>query len=186
MTDFKIDSNDHMDRLLYVVRNVASFRSLEAVLAEEPNPAYWIYVLNNFYDLALLEWCKLFGSYGEPTHWTSLVPKSDHDSFRKDLWNQLGITEPDWRVYWEHVTDYRNHRLAHHQRNTKITNYPALENILKSAFYYHSWLLRGLEDMGIIEEPNSLSDYYASYLRQAVMFSKRAYEETKNIREAVS
>ena len=186
MADFKRESNDHLDRLLYVVRNVASFRSLEAVLAEGPNPSYWIYVLNNFYDLTILEWCKVFGAYGEPTHWTILVSEQDRDAFREGLLNHLGVSESGWQSTGKQVTDYRNHRLAHHERNTKVTNYPAIENILKSAFYDHDWLVKQLEVIGIIEEPSSLPDYYASYVQQAVMFSRRAYEATNGIKEALS
>jgi hypothetical protein len=160
MTDLKKESSDHIDLLLCVVRNTASFSSLEAVLAEEPNPSYWIYVLNNFYDLTILEWCKVFGSYGEPTHWTTLVPEPNRDSFRKGLLNHVGLTESGWQFYCEQVRDYRNHRLAHHQRSTKITHYPALDNILKSAFYYHDWLVKQLEVIAAI-----LAERYPTVVR---------------------
>ena len=110
--------------------------------------------------MTILEWCKVFVSYGERTHWTTLVPEADRDSFREGLLNQLGLTKSGWQSYWQQVTAYRNERLAHHQRNTKVRNYAAIDNILKSAFYYHGWLVKELEAIGVIEEPGSLQEYY--------------------------
>jgi hypothetical protein len=133
--------------------------------------------------MAILEWCKVFGTDSEPTHWKTLV--SECNSFRNGLLKHIGLDETGWKCYWEQVRDYRNNALAHHRKNDNVKDYPVLDNILKSAFYYHEWLIKHLEAIGIIEEPSNLEEYYNSCLEQAKLFSANAYGSTKDIREKV-
>jgi hypothetical protein len=183
MKNFKEESSEHIFRLLYVVRNAANYRSLDR---HEFNQSYWIIIFNNFYDMAILEWCKIFGTDNEPTHWKALVSDSDCSSFRNGLLKRIGLDESGWQSYWKEIRDYRNNALAHHRKSPMVTRYPPLDNVLQSAFYYHGWLVKQLEAIGIIEEPNNLEAYYNSYIRQAKLFLERAYESTKNIREDIS
>jgi hypothetical protein len=183
MTNFKEESSEHIFRLLYVVRNAASYRSLEAVNWDEFSQSYWIVISNNFYDIVILEWCKIFGTDNEQTHWKTLV--RDYNSFRNGLLKRLGLDESGWQSYWEQIRDYGNNALAHHRRSPMVTQYPHLDNVLKSAFYYYDWLVKQLETIGIIQEPNNLEEYYNSYIRQAKLFSEKAYESTRNIKEKV-
>jgi hypothetical protein len=184
MTSFKEESSEHIFRLLYVVRNAANYRSLKAVHRDIFSQSYWIIISNNFYDMAILEWCKIFGTDNEPTHWKTLV--NDHNSFRNGLLKHIGLDVLGWQSYWEQIRDYRNNALTHHRKSPMVTQFPPIDNVLKSAFYYYDWLVKQLEDIGIIQEPNNLEDYYNSYLQQAKLFSEKAYESTRNIEEKVS
>lgn len=176
MTNLEEKSGEHIFRLLYVVRNAANYRSL-AKYKDKFNQSYWILIFNNFYDTALLEWCKVFGADNEPTHWKTLV--SDHTPFRKGLLNRTGLDESGWQSYWEHVRDYRNKIITHHQKSPKVTEYPSLDNVLASVFYYYEWLVSKLKTVGINQEPENLEDYYYRYLEQSKRFSEKAYNQLR-------
>ena len=42
----------------------------------------------NFIDVAVLEWCKLFGSYKDHHHWSNIF-ENEIDEFRKLLLKQI-------------------------------------------------------------------------------------------------
>ena len=104
MDNFSEKTSDHIFRLIYVVRNAANYRSL-IKYKDDFDQNYWIQIFNNFFDVAILEWCKIFGTDNEPTHWKTIV--DDHASFRKGLLNCTGLDESGWSKYWQEVKDYR-------------------------------------------------------------------------------
>lgn len=173
--------NDHLFRLVHVVRNVACYRALNQYKAEFQQN-YWILIYNNFFDSALLEWCKVFGSNDEPTHWKTLV--ADHDDFRKGLLTSLGTDQAGWAAYWESVKTYRDNLVAHHQRNPDVTNYPTLDFALMSSFYYYPTLIKMFRDLGETRYPDELKPYYDRFLDQAEKFSELSYCSTKELKES--
>ncbi|MBM4275174.1 MAG: hypothetical protein FJ126_04225 [Deltaproteobacteria bacterium] len=173
---------DHLIRLLYIIRNVACHRALSKYKSDFKQN-YWILIFNNFLDISILEWCKIFGSKIEPTHWRSLV--DNHDSFRLGLLKALDIDNSNWDDYWRRVKNYRDKFVAHHENSPGITHYPELDNIIKSSFYYYSYLIEKLREIGIYYEPDDLSDYYEHFLRQASKFADMSYQVTKDIEEKV-
>lgn len=178
LADFEEISSEHIFRLLYIVRNAACCRSLKD-FRDDFNQSYWILIFNNFFDFAILEWCKVFGAYSEPTHWTRLV--NDHDSFKQGLLARLGLNNSEWDSYGKYIRDYRNNFIAHHKKDPKITNYPDLDNALEAAFYYYEWLLYKLDGLGIQQQPESLKDYYEYCLDQSKRFTEKAYSITKEL-----
>ena len=183
MPNFDVQSSDHIFRLIYVVRNAANYRSM-VKYKDDFNQNYWIHIFNNFFDLAILEWCKVFGTDSEPTHWKTLV--DDHESFRKGRLKHMGLTESEWESYWTKAKNYRNNIITHFRKNpNKVKNYPALDNIITSACYYYGWLVKALAERNIIQEPESLEVYYNNCLKQAELFTEKAYCSTKHFKEKV-
>ena len=132
--------------------------------------------------MAVLEWCKVFGTDSEPTHWKTIV--NDHQSFRNGLLNSIGLDESGWSKFWQSVNSYRNNIIAHFRR-IKGLSYPSLDVIINSSFYYYKWLQQELDKHGIIQEPRDLESYYYRCLKQSESFSEAAYNSTINIREKV-
>ena len=184
MKDFSEISSDHIFRLIYVIRNAANYRSL-LKYKDEFSQKYWIFVFNNSFDMSILEWCKVFGTDSEPTHWKKLVEEHDHDNFREGLLKHINLTDPEWDRYWREVKDYRNNLITHFRKDPKIIRYPSLDNIINSTFYYYEWLVKKLEEYGIKQEPEDLRGYYIKCLEQANLFSETAYRSTENIQEDV-
>jgi hypothetical protein len=170
----------HLDRLLYVVRNVACHRALSQYIVEN-SQNYWKLIFNNFLDVAILEWCKVFGSKREKTHWGKLV--DDQVSFHQSLLNALKIDQSGWETYQKDIKTYRDKFIAHHQNDPYRTHRPRLDIALESCFYYYTWLINKLNQLNIylVDGPDNLKDYYDNYLLQISRFAEISYLSTQNI-----
>jgi hypothetical protein len=173
---------DHLLRLLYVIRYAACHRALSQY-KEEFNQNYWILICNNFLDMAILEWCKVFGSNREKTHWEKLV--DDHASFQQGLLKALKIDQSGWEAYRKDIKKYRDKFIAHHQKDPNRTHYPHLDISLDCSFYYYNWLINRLKLCHIFYEPDDLKIYYDCFLSQALRFAEMSYDATKGIEERV-
>jgi hypothetical protein len=83
---------EHLQRLVHVVRSVGLKRSLSAV---DPRPRlnFWRLIYGNQLDIAVIEWCKVFGSDAEASHWKTIVPMDGHGRFRSALLAYTGLTQ---------------------------------------------------------------------------------------------
>ena len=93
-------------------------------IATEPKQTFWIYTINMSADLAAIEWCKVFGSWDEATHWTNVVPKDQQAVVRAELLARLQMTHGDWGKYWRSIDDYRNQIVAHHDLDAVVRSNP--------------------------------------------------------------
>ncbi|MFZ0589341.1 MAG: hypothetical protein WAM39_02545 [Bryobacteraceae bacterium] len=96
-----------------LIRSVHLKRSLAAI---DPNPAlnFWRLLYGQLLDIAVLDWCKLFGSDDEehqPVHWKNVF--EDHDGFRSDMLKAVNATKSDWDAYWKEMKTYRDTHVAH-------------------------------------------------------------------------
>lgn len=52
----------------------------------KPRLNFWKAICNNFFDMAVIEWSKLFGyDRKQPTQWRSAVSEAEHAAFQRDL-----------------------------------------------------------------------------------------------------
>lgn len=129
-------SNDltaHLFRLAHLARSAVMKRVLTEV---DPNPHlnFWRLINGNQLDIAILEWCKVFGSDIEPTHWKKVVPFANHDKFRNDLFTSIVVAPDAWNDYWKELKAYRDNLVAHHIGLNRVATYPVLDLALKSSF----------------------------------------------------
>ena len=68
---------DHVFRLIHLTRSVMMKRALTAVDAN-PHLNFWRLIQGNQLDIAVLEWCKVFGSENEATHWKEMKRYRDN------------------------------------------------------------------------------------------------------------
>ena len=158
-----------------------------AITAADPNPRlnFWRLILGNQLDIAALEWCKVFGSDGEPTHWKKIVPASGHVSFRTALLADLEIDEKAWADYWTAMKNYRDNQIAHHIE-VPDAKYPKLELALKSSFFYYRYLIKELRKLGETRFPDEPEGYYSSFEKQVRQIARRALAATSDIEERVN
>jgi len=173
---------DQVFRLVYVVRNVAHHRSLQKY-KDEFNQNYWIIIFNNFLDIAVLEWCKVFGSRNEATHWSNHV--KDQDTFRQELLSRLKLSQEEWGEYWESIKEYRDNAVAHHGYIPNGTDYPDFSYALVACYYYYEILINELRSLKVYDYPDDLEKYFNNSLAQATEFSNLAYQSTIKIEEQV-
>jgi hypothetical protein len=183
--------NERKQRLLSVVEILASVvrtihlrRSFHTV---SPAPALvmWRVIYGNLTDMAVLEWCKLFGSDDEqnqPVHWKNIA--SDPEQFRKDLFSRLRIYQSKWRSYWTEMKRYRDQVVAHHdQRRIEIKNYPTFDLALESAYFYYDYVVSELRKNGIDQQPKDLRAYGADFAAQCRDIAAAAIDATKSFDE---
>src|SRR5262245_44399335 len=124
-----------------LVRNILLKLALHTA---DPNPRlnFWRIQYGNLMDLAVIDWCKLFGSDDakrQPIHWKNIA--DDQHSFRSALLKELAMTPEAWESYWQEMKRYRDFNAAHHDpRRAEIANFPVLETALLSAFFYFEYV----------------------------------------------
>ncbi|RFC40682.1 MAG: hypothetical protein DID89_2727546633 [Candidatus Nitrotoga sp. CP45] len=174
----------HLFRLVHFARSVEMKRALTAI-EPEPTLNFWRLIHGNQLDIAVLEWCKVFGSDGEGTHWKNIVRIAEHNQFRQDLLVWLGITADEWGAYWKEMKGYRDNLVAHHIEMNRVSNYPVLDNALKSSFFYYKYLIKELRLLGETEYPDDLETYCAAFQKQAREIASQALASTAAMKEDV-
>lgn len=101
---------------------------------KEEGGNFWIAVNNNFLDMCVLDWCKLFGGRNENHAWKRIV--TDPDSFKMDLLKHLGLDETSFAEQIRIFLEYRNKWVAHLDGDRKGL-YPRLEVAKKAVWFYY-------------------------------------------------
>jgi hypothetical protein len=173
-----------------VVRNI----HLKEILHEvdpEPRLNFWRVMYANCLDMAVIEWCKLFGSDSETKqqmHWKNIVPKAEHDKFRDGLLAATGLSTQKWYGYREWVKTYRDQQAAHFDPEflERDPRYPDLGTALEAAYFYYDQLLAIMNTDGIAHRyPDDIRDYGRQFAEQAGQAAKVALGSTAAMRERV-
>lgn len=182
MTDQILKLTDQVFRLVFIARNIAYYKSLYKY-KDNFRQDYWILIFNNFLDIAVLEWCKVFGSRAEKTHWSHHI--QNEDKFRQEILNHLNLSRKEWGKYWESMKSYRDSVVAHHESNPNFTNYPNLDYALVSCYFYYEIIIKELRLVKVYDYPDDLGEYFQISLDKAADFSNTAYISTINIKDEV-
>lgn len=92
---------------------------------------------------AAINWCKVFGSDAEGTHWKNVV--EDQALFRKVLFFELGITATEFRSYWNEMLKFRSNIIAHFNSEHFAGGYTPEFNIaIDSASIAHKYFRESL------------------------------------------
>jgi hypothetical protein len=125
----------------------------------------------NFIDIAVVEWCKLFGETKEQHHWSQvIIDRDNRRGFKRGLLDELGCTAGEWNTYREALLRYRHTFIAHLDSH-RYMHIPSLDKALASVTYYHSFLFRQENDgrtYGIL--PANATEYYDFCYREGLMF----------------
>lgn len=185
--------------LAAVIRNIHLKRVLHAI---DPAPRlnFWRLTYGNLLDMAVIEWCKLFGSdhkEHQPVHWKNTIPKEEHDAFRRGLLIHLGVTLDDWRKYRGEVKDYRDNYAAHLSGPSLCPenkapgarsngHYPKLGMALEASNYYYDQLLARLAAAGFQHHyPLDMREYCERFEAQARKAAIKAIAATADMVEEV-
>jgi len=104
---------------------------------------YWIYTFNNFIDMAVLDWCHLFGNWDDDLHWRNVIGKDV--GFKERVLADLDLNDGQWADYWECIKDYRNKDVAHIDIVSPATDVPDMELAIRSAATYYRWIMPELK-----------------------------------------
>lgn len=142
-------------RCLLEFAQAVEIKRLLTAVAQDPPQTFWRYTTGVMTDIAAIEWCKVFGAYGEDTHWTHVIPKEKCDETRKGLLAAVKMNEEGWTKYHASVLNYRNQMGAHHDLGANIEKYPHFDSALQAAYFIYGRLYAILKDgeSGGIPEP---------------------------------
>jgi len=107
------------------------FDSISGAFKNTPNHIWFIHTVNAYYDLAISNWCKIFGSYSEPTHYHKLLETqalraklleiglalADADQLRDYILDRAGLKLDEYGSYHELTKDYRDRNLIHREHS---------------------------------------------------------------------
>lgn len=148
----------------HCVRNIAFFRAWYEL--DQPFQAnqFWTNVNNNFLDVAVLEWCKLFADAKGKHHYGKVMKEPNH--FRKALFTGLEIKQIDFEKYVETVRAYRDKFVAHLD-DRLVMSIPQLDIAKDSTeFLYQSLLAQEAKKDTLLDAPPLLSDFYDCMLAE--------------------
>ena len=109
-------------------------------IALDPKQTFWIMTVNLLADAAAMEWCKVFGSWDDDTHWTRVIPKERHDEVRAALLNELGFSQSEWEACHDGILRYRNELVAHHDLAASVAKYPHYDKAIVAANFMFNQL----------------------------------------------
>lgn len=178
-------TNDHLkgaiDTLANLIRTVHLKRAITRI-DPDPHLNFWRVMYGNLLDMAVIEWCKLFGSDNEDhqqVHWKNVF--QDAKGFRNGLYRNLGIDRKTFLAYWKEMKAYRDTHAAHLDFDKpRIPHYPTLDYAIASSYYYYAQLIPGLRKRGITRYPDELKTYGEAFLAQAGDIASKAIMATKS------
>lgn len=121
---------------------------------------------NNFLDMAVIEWCKLFGDKKGKHYWGKVV--SDRQAFEADLLTQLGQNSDQFANYVEEMREYRDTFLAHLD-DGHVMNIPILDRAKVAVEFYHGHVVRNEASANDLDGlPTKLADYNQQCVNEAL------------------
>lgn len=142
---------DHLRRVAILCRHC--FRNLAFYNASKGKDSsifkgfFWANVHDNFLDICVLEWCKLFGDLANGKHcWRKVI--SNPEVFYSGLLKELNMVDEEFKAFIKEMKDYRDKYIAHLDLVEELSmNYPRLDITKQSVLYLYNYLLEQ-EDEG--------------------------------------
>ena len=103
------------------VRHLAYARGIKEATANLiDRREFWESTASAYLELAVVEWCKVFGSDGEKTHWKKVladnikeIEEQDLEDFRRRVLSKTGLTQKEWDTYHKKMLSLRDKYVAH-------------------------------------------------------------------------
>lgn len=133
---------------------------------------FWNVTTGNYIDVAVMEWCKLFGNERqEKFHWKSVV--KNKALYKTQLLDMFEEGDPEWLGYREDMLIYRDKFVAHlDEENQYII--PRLEKALKLVVFHYEYLLQHENEDGFFlgKIPN-----IQTYFQQHFDMAREVYQK---------
>lgn len=169
-----------LHRLMMFAQSIQIHRMIEEI-ALEPKQTFWIMTMNLLIDTAAIEWCKVFGSWDEDTHWTHAIPTERHDDIRAGLLKEIRLTQDKWEEYRSSIVSYRDQMVAHHDLDTTVTNYPRYDVAILAANFMFDQLrdIADTDSLGGI--PVSLDRWSRTVAKNMHAIVKKAFQASATL-----
>lgn len=169
-----------LHRLMVFAQSVRVRRMIEGI-ALEPKQTFWIMTVNLLADVAAIEWCKVFGSRAEDTHWTRVLPENSHDQVRQGLLTHVQLTKEKWKEYRDDIVKYRDQIVAHHDLDATITKFPHYDVALLAANFMFDRIRSVADQDWLGDIPTSLEGWSKTVAGNMSAIVKRAFEASATL-----
>jgi hypothetical protein len=138
-----------------------------------PDAQFWIQVNSNFFDICVLDWCKLFAEKKGRHYWGRIF--ADSENFKEKLLTRLGIDEEAFEAEIKAMLTYRDKFVAHLDE-LRIMDVPRLEIAKASVIFFLEQLIAiPLQDDRIgVPTSETIARGYQECLDTAMRVFKRA------------
>ena len=133
---------NHGDRVRHIAilcrhcaRNVAYYRAGYVDDTFVTKDVFWINVNGNFFDIAVLEWCKLYVEQKGEHHWRK-ADFSNPESFLPDMLQSAGISREGFDAHCMETKTYRDKFVAHLDDDPKMY-LPFLTVVIDSTIFLY-------------------------------------------------
>jgi hypothetical protein len=183
-----VAASQRVDTLRAVARLLGTFarqvelkRALEAT-EREPHLDFWRVIYGGLSNLAVIEWCKLFGSdTTNALHWKRVFPDRQEE-FRAGLLDALGIGSEAFTRYWADMKQWRDKDFAHHDpHQPRPEKWPHFGIAAEAADYYYDWVVAELNEVDHNMFPASLRDFRQTVRLQFETAAVLALASTKDL-----
>ncbi len=156
-------------------------RRMVEKIALDPKQTFWIMAVNLLADTAAIEWCKVFGSWDEDTHWTRAIPKERHDEVRAALLTELSLSQSEWEAYHDGILRYRNELVAHHDLNASVAKYPHYDKALVAANFMFDQLRNTADRDELGGIPTSLDRWSTGVANNMSAIVRKAFQASASL-----
>lgn len=150
---------------LNCLRNCAYLRAAANKMDDWHDEQFWIGVHNNFLDIAVLEWCKIFADHNGKHFWKKSV--ADHQKFLDALLDHLRLTEDMFDDYIKSIKRYRDKFVAHLDKENRM-DIPNMAAVIKSSQFLYQHLYDVEDDCGVMphDAPPKAVPYFREFLNE--------------------
>lgn len=103
---------------------------------------FWVFTINAHYFQAINLWCMIFGTNNNETHWRKLGLSGE---FTPEILKASGMTEKEYKYYWDSVVDWRNKFSAHRVPGFREAS-PDLKLARTISIAYEDWVDENISD----------------------------------------
>jgi hypothetical protein len=121
--------------------NIAYWRAARSLASEPTAPKHRdvrTRTANNFLDVGVLEWCKLFVD-SERHAWRRVIPADKREEFFVGMLTAVGKTAAEWDAYIDPFKLYRDKFIAHLDSERTMCP-PVLDAALEALIFYMDYL----------------------------------------------
>lgn len=150
---------------LHCLRNLAFHSAARDARRQWAGQQFWVTIHNNFLDIGVLEWCKVFGDNRAKHNWRKTV--TDHERFLANLLDHLRLTEGLFDEYIVEMRTYRDKFIAHLDEENRM-NIPNMSPAIKSAQFLYRWMVEQEDDCDAFwDAPDNSVVYFRKFLSEA-------------------
>jgi hypothetical protein len=107
--------------------------------SRHPQGSFWRQLHGSFFDICVLDWCKLFADLNKGRHsWRRVI--QNPDQFAAVLYAELGVAPDEFAALVEKVRRYRDKFVAHLDEERRLL-LPTLDQARRAVVFLHKRLV---------------------------------------------